>query len=132
MKYLLDTHAWIWLVEGSDEFPRRTVELLKDSANSPLGLSAISPWEIAKKSSIGKLRLAMPLLDWVVSATSNPGIIIYPLTPEVSVEANSLPGKFHNDPADQMIVATARIFDLTIITCDRNILSYPYVKTFWK
>lgn len=132
MKYLLDTHAWIWLFEGSSELPAKTAQLLKDSANAPLGICAISPWEVAKKSSIGKIRLSMPLREWIMNSTVNPGIRIYPLTPEVSVESNSLPGAFHNDPADQMIVATARIFDLTIITCDRNILSYPYVRSFWK
>ncbi len=131
MKYLLDTHAWIWLFEGSSEFPPKTEQLLKDSGNAPLVISAISPWEVAKKSSIGKIRLSMPLREWVVSSTANPGIRICPLTPEISVESNSLPGKFHNDPADQIIVATARIFDLTLITCDKNILSYPYVRSFW-
>ena len=132
MKYLLDTHVWIWLFEGSSELPTKTTQLLKDSANAPLGVSAISPWEVAKKYSIGKIRLSMPLREWIINSTVNPGIRIYPLTPEISVESNSLPGTFHNDPADQMIVATARVFDLTIITCDRNILSYPYVRSFWK
>jgi PIN domain nuclease of toxin-antitoxin system len=132
LKYLLDTHAWIWLFEGSAELPAKTTQLLKDSANVPLGVSAISPWEVAKKSSVGKIRLSMPLREWVINSTVNPGIRIYPLTPEVAVESNFLPGTFHNDPADQMIVATARVFDLTIITCDRNILSYPYVRSFWK
>jgi PIN domain nuclease of toxin-antitoxin system len=119
-------------MEGASEFPGKTAQLLKDSANAPLGLSAISPWEVAKKFSIGKIKLSMPLREWIVGATSNPGLKICPLTPEVAVEANSLPGKFHNDPADQMIVATARIFDLTIITCDQNILGYPYVRSLWK
>ena len=131
MKYLLDTHVWIWLFEGSTELPLETAQLLKDSANAPLGLSAISPWEVAKKSSIGKIRLSMPLREWIISSTTNPGIRIYPLTPEVAAESNFLPGKFHNDPADQIIVATARVFDLTIITRDKNILSYPYVRSFW-
>jgi len=132
LKYLLDTHAWIWLFEASSDLPVKTAQLLRDSANTPLGVSAISPWEVAKKSSIGKIRLSMPLREWIINSTANPGIRIYPLTPEVAGEANSLPGKFHNDPADQMIVATARVFDLTIITCDKNILGYPYVRSFWK
>ncbi len=132
LKYLLDTHAWIWLFEASSELPAKTANLLKESSNAPLGLSAISPWELAKKSSLGKIHISMPLREWIASATANPGIRICPLTPDVAVESNSLPGKFHSDPADQIIVATARIFNLTIITCDKNILGYPHVRSFWK
>jgi PIN domain nuclease of toxin-antitoxin system len=132
VKYLLDTHAWIWLMEGAADIPAKTAQLLKLPEHVPLGISAISPWEIAKKSSIGKIKLSMPLREWIVASTSSSGIRIYPLTPEVSVESNSLPGEFHNDPANQIIVATARIFDLTLITCDKNILNYPYVRSIWK
>jgi PIN domain nuclease of toxin-antitoxin system len=132
VKYLLDTHVWLWLFEASDRFPRHVQGILQSVANVPMGISAISPWEIAKKASLGRLLLSMPARDWIVRSAGNPGICLMPLTPDIAWEANALPTPFHNDPADQIIVATARLHNLTLITSDRKILTYPHVRTLWE
>lgn len=132
MKYLLDTQAWLWLFEASPEFPPRVRALLKNVANLPFGISAISPWEIAKKVSIGKLRFSVPARDWIMRGTANPGVRLLPLSPEVAWEANNLPPPFHRDPADQIIVATARLHELILISADRRIREYADVRTCWE
>jgi PIN domain nuclease of toxin-antitoxin system len=132
MTVLLDTHAWIWLLESPEYLPKEVARMLRDPANLPLGLAAISPWEVAKKAEHGKLQFAIPTLDWLLRATQNPGIRLLPLTPRISCESCSLPKPFHRDPADQIIVATARVHGLTLITRDERILAYPHVHTLWR
>ena len=131
MKYVLDTNAWILAVESPGEIPANVLAIISDMSNAPLGLSAISPWEVAKKVSIGKLDLSLPLRPWLLRATKQEGLIVLPLSTEVSLEANSLPGTFHRDPADQIIVATARLYKATLITRDKLILDYPHVVSLW-
>ena len=67
--------------------------------------------------------------EWIRRATETPGIEVIPLLPEISYESNYLPPPFHRDPADQMIVATARVCELTLITCDDRI--FQHVRTLW-
>lgn len=131
MKYVLDTNAWILAVESPAEIPADVLAVIGDMSNAPLGLSAISPWEVAKKVSIGKLDLSLPLRSWLLRATKQEGLIVLPLSTEVSLEANSLPGTSHRDPADQIIVATARLYKATLITRDKRILDYPHVVSLW-
>lgn len=131
MKYLLDTHTFLWLVNAPKQLPPRVARLLRDNRNAPLGLSAISPWEIAKKNSCGNLDLSMPIGDWMHKATEGNGIEILPLSTEIAIESCHLPGNFHRDPADQIIVATARKHNLILITKDDRLLHYAHVKTLW-
>ncbi|RMI12730.1 MAG: type II toxin-antitoxin system VapC family toxin [Calditrichaeota bacterium] len=92
-------------------------------------MSAISCWEIAKLVEYGRLELPCSLKEWFDQALSYPGIYLLPLTPEIAIESTQLPGNFHRDPADQIIVATARVYDCPLITSDKKILSYPHVET---
>lgn len=117
------------MVERPVSIPKQMVPIVNNSNNYPIALSAISVWEVAKKVSLGKLGLSIPLTDWMKKATDNTYIQILPLSIQVSVESTQLPGEFHNDPADQIIVATARLHNLTILTADRLIHKYPHVKT---
>jgi PIN domain nuclease of toxin-antitoxin system len=94
-------------------------------------VSAISVWEIAVKSSLGKLALPLPINDWYALAKSHSGTVIEALNPEDAIASTQLPGDFHKDPADRIIVAMARRYDVPLITCDNNILKYPHVKTIW-
>lgn len=64
----------------------------------------------------------------MTNALAHPNMTLLPLTPEIAIEANNLPGDFHRDPADEIIVATARIYDCEIATVDRRIVAYPHVK----
>lgn len=127
--YLLDTNIWLWMVEEPSHIPAQMADIVKSANNYPFFLSAISVWEVAKKVSLGKLGLSIPIQAWIEKATNDTYISILPLSIQVSLESTQLPGKFHNDPADQIIVATARYHNLTILTADQLIQSYSHVKT---
>ena len=72
----------------------------------------------------GRIRLAKDCLAWVHDALTSPGISLVPLTPEIAVESSRLPGTFHGDPADRILVATARLLGATLLTRDAKILTY--------
>lgn len=130
MKYLLDTNIWVWMVESHQSIPRNILSTLLEPENYPFYISAISVWEVAKKVSLEKLTLSIPVRDWLVQATRKPFIEIIPLSVDIALESTILPGVFHKDPADQIIVASARQSNMTLLTTDKLIISYQHVKTF--
>ncbi len=123
---LLDTHIWVWLADKHERLkPHR--ESIERHRPSGLGLSAISCWEVAKLVEYERLKLACPVEEWMDSALTIPGIQWIELTPDIAIESTQLPGHFHKDPADQIIVATARIHDLALLSEDNRILKYEHV-----
>jgi PIN domain nuclease of toxin-antitoxin system len=124
---VLDTHAWVWWSDGGTQLPPDYLALIQAEAANGLGVCAISCWEVAKLVELGRLQLAVPVDQWLAQALQPP-VQLLPLTPEVAVESSQLPGAFHRDPADQMIVATARVYDWPLVTLDRLIRAYPYVR----
>jgi PIN domain nuclease of toxin-antitoxin system len=88
-------------------------------------VSIISCWEVAKLVENKRLTLTLPVLEWLNAALSYQGVRIVPLTPEIIVASTELPGTFHKDPVDQMIVATARVHELAFMTMDEKILAFP-------
>lgn len=131
MKYILDTHAWIWLLDDPDRLSQGAAKAIRESGSMPLGISIISAWEVARKSSLGKLRLSMASRVWLDHATGMEGLSVLPMSPEISWESCNLPGNFHRDPADQIIAATARIHGLSLITCDQRLLEYEHIRSIW-
>jgi PIN domain nuclease of toxin-antitoxin system len=125
---VLDTHIWIWWVHDDPALPASTRTLLDFSEETGMAVSAISCWEIAKLVEHGRLTLPCPVRDWLEQALSYPGIRLIELSPRICVESTELPGEFHRDPADQIIVATARVLDAPLVTVDGKILQYPHVK----
>lgn len=125
---ILDTHVWVWHVQGDARLSKAVAELIRLNENSGLGVSAFSLWEVAKIVEKGKLNLYVGIDEWFAIALDYPGIQILPITPQIAAESTRLPGNFHKDPADQIIVATARIFDVPLVTVDSEILNYPHVK----
>lgn len=121
---LLDTHIWIWWVAQDARLPTTARELIADHEADGLGVSIISCWEVAKKVEVGKLVLDRGIREWIDGALSYPGVTLPGLTREVVVESTRLPGPFHRDPADQMIVATARVLGIPLLTNDSRILAY--------
>lgn len=123
---LLDTHVWIWIRAGETAgLKRASVDAIAQAGRrSALKISVISAWEVAMLASKGRVQLGLPTLDWVRRALSAPGVSLAELTPEIAVESCSLPGAFHGDPGDRMIVATARIIGATLYTKDREMLAY--------
>jgi PIN domain nuclease of toxin-antitoxin system len=125
---ILDTHIWIWWVHGVARLTESQITCLRDNEAHGLGVSAISCWEVAKLVELGRLNLPCPVLDWLHLALAFPGIRLLELTPAVAAESAQLPPGFHRDPADQIIVATARVYDCPLVTVDKQIQSYPHVK----
>ncbi len=128
MKYVIDTAVWIWSASNPAKLSPRAAAALAEPAVI-VGLCAISLWEIAKKVEKGKLQLDRPVLEWIQAALPD-SVQVLPITPEIAVASTKLKN-FHNDPADQLIVATAQIHRLTLITSDAPIRGGAWVKTLW-
>jgi PIN domain nuclease of toxin-antitoxin system len=126
---LLDTHIWVWWVHGDSRLRTSSLDLLKEHEDSGLGVSIISCWEVAKLVEHKRLDLPTPVEEWIEQALRYPGIVLLELTPRIVIEATQLPGSFHRDPADQLIVATARVHGSLLATADRKILDYESVGT---
>jgi PIN domain nuclease of toxin-antitoxin system len=124
---LLDTHTWLWWVHGDVRLPRHHLEAIKQSTE--IGVSVISCWEVAKLTERGRLNLPVSLEEWLNKALRYPRLRLLDLTPQIAIESTRLPAGFHRDPADQIIVATARIQQCPIVTSDEKILAYPHVTT---
>lgn len=124
---VLDTHIWVWWVHADPNLTKRQNQWLQQYEAQGLGVSAISCWEVAKLVEYGRLTLPLPVGDWMKQALAYPGIRLLPLSPEIAVESTQLPGVFHKDPADQIIVATARIYNCLLLTADGKILAYSHV-----
>jgi PIN domain nuclease of toxin-antitoxin system len=102
--------------------PRRYEELL---------LSAVSPWEFAKLLEKGRLGISCDPEAWIREALEMPRLRLVPLSPVVAYRSTVLPPPIHDDPADQIIVATAREENATILTSDERIRSYPHCRSLW-
>ena len=124
---LLDTHIWIWLINGSDKL-KSTKMLRKIEESSKKGLiriSAISLWEVAMLEAKERIRFPLNCLDWIQQALNAPGTSLVPLDAEIAVESTRLPGNFSGlDPADQILIATARKIGAALVTQDKAILQY--------
>ena len=128
MKYLLDTCAIIWLASEPDKLSKQILaKLVKEDAS--LHVSVISVGEIACAYERKRIELDRHWKHWIQYVLEVNGWEIIPIDYEIMTEAWSLPGEFHQDPADRIIVASARKRDLTIVSGDRKILDYPHVKS---
>ncbi len=128
---VLDTHIWVWWVNGSAELSASKGQILSSRQGDGLGVSVISCWEIAKLVEKGRLALSLPVGQWINQALAYPGIHLLPLDPKIAAASTQLPQPFHNDPADQIITATAREMDCPLATDDGRIQDYPHVKLVW-
>lgn len=124
-KLVLDTHVWVWLMEGVASLKPHVRRRIEASATEDgLLVSAISVWEVAMLESKGRLTFDQNCNAWVKDALAAPGVSLVPLEPEIAVASTRLPADFHGDPADRIIVATARTHGHTLVTADGAILSY--------
>ncbi|MFM7519319.1 MAG: type II toxin-antitoxin system VapC family toxin [Planctomycetota bacterium] len=128
MSFLLDTHVWIWTQEQPDAIGVKTRGLL-ESTREELCVSAVSSLEIARLVAGGLLEVKGSLDRWVRAAIDSIEARSVGIDHPVAIEAYKLPGRFHKDPADRILVATARINDLTLVTADERILAYRAVRT---
>lgn len=129
---VLDTHALIWWANGSARLSKPAQKAIRaEQSGGRIAVSVISAWEIALLVAKGRLALAMDVDAWLSTATSLPGVRLMPLTPRVAVQSTRLPGTFHPDPADRMIVALAREHDAALVSADQRIRAYRHVRTIW-
>lgn len=128
LNLLLDTHVWVWTQEAPDRLGPMTREAILDPANE-VQVSATSSLEIARLIALGRLGLKMDLQSWVVESIRLLQGVTLEITHQIAIEAYSIPEPFHRDPADRLLVATARIHASRLVTADDPILSYPHVPT---
>ena len=121
MRLLLDTHVWVWSVSARQRLTRRVVSLL-ESPRSELWLSSASVWELQVLAAKGRIRLGLPADLWMENAFKELPIQDAPITREVALESQRIT-LTTNDPADHFIAATARVYDLTLVTGDAALVS---------
>ena len=123
---LLDTHCWIWAQLGSTQrLSRSAVSAIRDAeSEGGLLVSVISIWELAMLEKRGRVALPRNIRAWVEEALDQSGVSIAPLTSEIAIESVHLPGTLHGDPADRLLVATARVMGATLLTKDERLIQY--------
>ena len=126
MRYLLDTHIWFWSYIESSRLSSRVARTLADSKNE-LWLSPVSVWELTILSRKGRFRVQPDISTWVKKSMSDLQLVEAPLTVDVALAIPSI-NFSHGDPADQFLAATAKVFDLTLITADDHLLKLPGIR----
>lgn len=126
MRVLLDTHVWVWTQEQPERLGPRTKQLLVGGEHQN-SVCPISTLEISRLVAVGDIRLSMPLVEWIMQSMAELSAQTVSVSHEVAMEAYALPGRFHRDPADRLLVAAARRNGLTLVTADDRILAYPHV-----
>lgn len=128
MNLLLDTHVLVWAESLDQRLGPETRSLLLDPANTLL-VSPVTTLELSRLIALSRLNLQKSLHDWLVIARQNLGFEDARLTHRIAIESYQLPGNFHKDPADRMLVATARELDCLLVTADDLILGYSQVRS---
>ena len=129
---VLDTHALVWWVNGDRLLSKKAKAAIeRELEDGQIVISAISSWEIAMLVRQEKLVLSMDVESWLAEVASIEAVRFMPVDVEISIKSVELPGEFHKDPADRMIVATARKLAVSLVTKDEKIRHYAHVKTIW-
>jgi PIN domain nuclease of toxin-antitoxin system len=125
VRLLLDTHILVWLAEGLPALPPKSRRLINAAGQEHgLAVSAISFWEVAMLARKGRIAVNRPVRAWRADVLSTGGLAEIPVTGEIGVEAVLLPGALHDDPADRILAATARLHGLVLGTRDQRLLDY--------
>jgi PIN domain nuclease of toxin-antitoxin system len=125
MKLLLDTHIWIWSMQGSDRLGKRAAQEIKNPGNERW-LSPVSTWEALTLHAKKRIYLPEDIGAWVARATAM--FHEAPLTHEIALAARRLPWE-HTDPADRFLAATAQVLNLTLVTADFDLLGLGEIST---
>ena len=128
MRLLLDTHVWIWTQEEVERLGAETTKVLIDP-ETRLHASTISTLEIARLVAVGTIELTGSLESWVEETLDSLLCSTIEISHEIAAASYSLPSGLHKDPADRILVATARLHDLTLVTADERILGYSGVRS---
>ena len=129
---VLDTHALVWWVTGDDLLSKKAKSLIeRERLEGEIIVSAISAWEITLLLKQERLVLSMDVTRWLATVSEIEGLRFLPIDVDLASKSVELPGTFHKDPADRMIVATARKLAVPLVTKDEKIRAYPHVRTVW-
>ena len=130
MKALLDTHVLIWWLNDRRRLSSAQQEVVGSvRSDEPLLVSDISLWEVATLHGLGRIRLALPLREWLDKAVAPPLVQRHGISPAIAAEVAALPDSFHLDPADRILVATARVLGATLLTQDHRIVDAALTDT---
>ena len=122
---VVDTHVLVWAVDDDARLGHKARAAIEEAGRSDgIAVSAITPWEIALLAEKGRLRLGIDTAVWIDTALDLPGVRLVPIEPAIAIDSVRLPGSFHADPADRLIVATARHCGAALLTADQAILNY--------
>lgn len=122
---VIDTHILVWMLQSDPSLGAKAQEIVTTAiGDGGLGVSAISVWEIAMLAEKDRLKLGRPIRQWIDTALAIPNLQLLHITPAIAVDAGTLPGSIHGDPADRLIVATARQSQEPLLTADHAILAY--------
>jgi len=123
---LLDTHAWIWSIEGDVRRVGRKAQALLARAEGQerIRVSPVSIFEIVALHAAGRLRLSRPAEGWIRENLAAAGVRLAEVTPSIAIDAGAIPRTALADPLDRLLVATARQLDATFLTADQQILQY--------
>ena len=131
---VIDTHVMVWWVSGCSPLSTAAGQAIERALDSPGGgviVSSISAWEVAMLVNKNRLILSMDINRWLEQVDCIAGLCFMPVNNDIGVASTMLPGDFHKDPADRIIVATARVLALPLITADEKIRAYEHVRTIW-
>lgn len=129
---VLDTHVLVWWIAGDPKLSRKAANAIrKELPDGRLCVPAIAAWEVGMLVSKGRLTLGMDVDEWLEGVQAIRGVVVLPLTSRIALDSTRLPGSFHGDPADRMIVATARTENAPLVTADQRIRAYHNVRTIW-
>lgn len=130
---VLDTHALIWWASGDTArlSTNAAAAIQAEMAGGEIIVSSISAWEIAMLVRGGRLAVSMDVAEWLTVVEDIEVVRFVPVDNEIGVKSTELPGEFHKDPADRIIVATARKLAAPLVTADEKIRAYPHIRTIW-
>ena len=128
---LLDTHVWWWSLSEPEKLSKGAMRIIKKTTPDQRAIASISIWEFAMMACRKKIEMKITPDEWLSYALDKTGIRVFEINSKIAIDVCNLPGDFHKDPADRLIVATARVNNLTLITKDEKILKYSHVKTVW-
>lgn len=129
---VLDTHALLWWASGNSDLSAAAAQAIEAELNGgQIRVSSISAWELAMLVARGRIALSMDIEEWLSVVSQIEAVSFMPVDNEIAVKSVELPGEFHKDPADRIIVATARKLAAPLVTADDKIRSYPHVRTIW-
>ena len=129
---LLDTHVLIWYLSGSEEMSQTASNVVSASFRSRgVGIAAMTLWETAMLADRGRVVFDRDVRQWLEDLSGLPNFKTLPISSAIATLSTRLPGEFHKDPADRLIVATAIDRGVPLVTRDRRIRDYAHVDTIW-